>query len=152
MKYCFFALIFLITSCDINQSNKIIYCYNGVTITRLDQDRTSYFYYGDYSDSNLDKASPIVKASYERGTDVMNAYLVFEKNKIVKFIKMHDKFEELKKDSLFYIFEFSENIAFIQWEDSAKLKPDNIIRLDDAPNIEMEFNKKFKSKVIATYY
>jgi hypothetical protein len=65
---------------------------------------------------------------------------------------MHDKFEELKKDSLFYMYEFPENIAFIQWEDSAKLKPDNVIRLDDAPNIEREFNKQLKSKVIATYF
>jgi len=152
MKYYFLAITFLITSCDSNQSNKIIYFYDGVTITRLDRGRVSYFYYGDYSNSTFDKVSPVLKASYERGTDVMNAYLVFEKNKKVRFIKMHDKFEELKKDSLFYMYEFLENIAFIQWEDSAKLKPDNVIRLDDAPNIERELNKQLKSKVIATYF
>lgn len=152
MKYYFIASILLIAACDNKQSNKIVYSYDGVTITRLDRDRVSYFYYGDYSKSNLDTISPYLKASYERGTDVMSAFLVFEKNKKVRFIKMHDKFEELKKDSLFYMYEFSENIAFIHWEDSAKMKPDNIIRIDDATNVEKEFNKNFKSKVTAIYY
>ncbi len=152
MKYCVFLLILLIVSCDNEQSKKIIYSYGGVSITRIDGERVSYFYYGDYSKQNVDSSSHFIKALYKRGTDVMNAYLVFEKGNKVRFIKMQDCFEEFKKDSLFYIYEFSENISFIHWENEVKKNPDNIIRIDDAVKIEKKFNENFKSKVKATYY
>lgn len=152
MKYLLIAFIALVTSCDVKQADKVVYSYNGISVTRIDSDRVSYFYYGDYSNKKIDTALPYVKAIYGRGTDVMNAYLVFEADKKVRFIKMQDRFETLRNDSLIYAFDFPENIEFIHWEDSVRLKPDNVIRIDDVQTVEKEFNKKLKSKVDAKYY
>ena len=146
IKY-FVAVITLCYSCNTENTTKTIYSYQGVSITRIDENREAYFYYGDFSRKKPDTTIPYVKASYPLGSDIMEAYLVFKANKKVTLVAMTSNFVQKKTDSLFSIFTFKENVDFVNWDDSVKKKFDNLIRISESPKLEDRLHKQFGSKV-----
>ncbi|MEK6482618.1 hypothetical protein WJR50_34140 [Catalinimonas sp. 4WD22] len=141
-------IVTLSVSCS--EKKFIYYEFDGVTITRIDEEAESYFYYGRCDDIQHcpDK---FIWAEYHGLDGVMGGYLVFQKNRQVKFIRMYDHFEEIGGNSPLYLFQFSENIRFINWQDSIKGNYNNIIRIADVLNLEKTLNNRNNSRVKATY-
>ena len=121
------AIVALCYSCNTGEAIKTVYSYEGVSVTRVDENRESYFYYGDFTGKKPDTTVPHVKASYPLGSDIMEGYLVFKANKKVTLVAMTSNFVQKKPDSLFSIFTFKENVDLINWSDSMKKKFDHLI-------------------------
>ena len=147
MKYLT-SIFFFLCSCKDDNLTKTIYTFNNCQVTRLDENRTSYFYYGNFKGDKPDTTIPHIKSKYHLGSNFMDGYLVFKEKAKVVLVKVSSNFNEQKKDSLFSIFEFKENPDFIHWQDSVRTNCNNIIRISDDYNLEENFNKKSKSKVI----
>jgi hypothetical protein len=146
IKY-FVAGMAFFYSCNTGNTIKTVYSYQGVSITRIDENRESYFYYGDFIGKKPDTTVPHVKASFPLGSDIMEGYLVFKADKRVTLVAMTSNFIQKESDSLFSIFTFKENVDFINWDDSVKKKFDNLIRISENPTLEKRLHKQFGSKV-----
>lgn len=146
IKY-FVLLIGLFYSCNTGSTTKTVYTFDDVRITRVDERRESYFYYGDFHEKKPDTAVPHIKASFPLGSDIMEGYLVFKADKRVILVAMTSNFIQKKSDSLFSIFTFKENVDFINWSDSVKKNFSNIIRISENPKLEDRLHKQFLSKV-----
>lgn len=131
----------------------IKYKYSGVTITRIDKNAATYFYYGDY-DRNYTKYN--IKVEYSGFNNGIDAYLIFQPDKTVEIIHVMGKFKaesEYAKNSI----QFKEvnNIQFLDWKDSLEGNLNNVIHivdgLTDNYNTEKLLNMRNNSKVIASY-
>jgi hypothetical protein len=139
---------FIFKSCVQANGSKTIYSYGGVSITRTDIDRVSYFYYGDFSDKKTDTASSNIRAEYKLGSNIMNGYLVFKPDGKVILVTASGNFFQKHSDSLFTTFSFVNNVDFIHWKDSIALHCDNWIRISHVIKYEDKIYKDFGSAVL----
>ena len=121
-----------------------------MTITRVDKDDRTYFYYGDYRKSHS-LPKEYILATYPGFNHVMSAVLTFQKNRQVTFINMGDGLEKIGKTDSMAILSYSDPSDFNKWWDKIQLHYDNIVQVDDALQHEKELNKYNNSKVIAIY-
>jgi hypothetical protein len=142
-------MFFILISCS-EKERFIHYSYNGVTITRIDNGNHISFYYGNFTDSDsLPKQS--IAASYHGFDGIMDGYLVFNENKIVKIVPVADRFETVIPSDSLKLEEFDSNIKFVEWEDKFKGNYQNIYRLSNLEQLEIQNNKKNNSAVKAVY-
>lgn len=127
-----------------------IYNYNEVTLTRIDKDAETFFFYGDFSDErNL--PNNYIKATYRGFNHIMSSYIIFNNDKTLTFVDMGDGLETYGNPKYMSIFEHKENIDFINWENKFISKYDSIVRIDNVLEIERRLNKNNKSKILVNY-
>lgn len=126
----------------------IHYQYNGVTITRLDKDAVSYFYYG-FSTKESDLPEDYIEASYHGFDGVMDGYLIFSQDKKVILVPA-TYFKEKGIAASFSLKQY-DNPNFIKWRDSIHGNYGNIIQVSNIIKLEKEYNIKNYSKVKALY-
>jgi hypothetical protein len=145
----FSLLLIALNSCS--RDRLTIYQYNESTITRIDKDAETYFYYGNYR--NIDSLpKEYIIARYSGFNYAMASYLIFKKDKTVTFVNLGDGLEKVGNSKSINIFKHRDNIHFINWAETFESKYDSIIRIDDVLKMEREINKTNKSKVSATYF
>ncbi len=151
IKFLYPSLLLLMMSCSSEDDLKIIhYEYHGVVITRVNDYPKDFFYYGRFNDlDNLPKEYILSQFSGIDG--LMDAYLIFRKDKTVEVRKIADDFTKIGTTSNLYLNENIENIDFIHWSDSTRNNLDNIVRVSDVIESEREINKAGNSKVRVYY-
>lgn len=144
------CVCFFLSSC---QSGKLTYYrFKGVTITRLDDDSESDFYYGYYNRATVAKANSFVKAEYSGVDNCMDLFLIFHKNKSVELI--HYGGEYLTQSG-----EGNPNFYFGDYENHALdsvlkiyLSSDlGCVRVSDVKDVENRFRKEYHFKVDRIY-
>jgi len=151
MKSCFWIIVMLFALSSCSNDEPIYYEYNGVTVTRIDGDGESYFYYGKCGDNKIKCPDDYIKAEYFGFDGVMHAYLVFQKNKKVKLIRVADHFEKVGNDSSLFLFDYRAGYKLGSMLDSIKGNYDNVAKVYYSTSSEMEVNTENNSNVVATY-
>jgi hypothetical protein len=147
-KYIIIILFFLTLSCS-ERENIIYYTYNNTTVTRIDKGNEIYFYYGRLENIKL-LPKPYIRATYSGFDDYIDAYLIFDKNKNVKIIRLNGLFDEINiEDNILKLEKFEHNIDLINWTENINYK--NVCRLSNTVEIEIKRNKKNNSEVNAYY-
>lgn len=146
----YITILFLIGFISCARDRLIIYKFNDVSVTRIDKDSETFFYYGDFSDrKNLPEN--YIRATYSGFNYVMSSYMIFKKDKTVTFVDMGDGMEKTGNANFMNIFDFQNNLDFIHWQESFKSKFDSIVRIHDVIDIEQKINIENNSKVIGDY-
>lgn len=141
-------LVFLFCSCK--RYNAVIhYTYNGITITRFDQDAASYFYYGSFSEGS-DLPESYIEATYHGFDGSMSGYLVFQKDKSVILVST-TYFKQKGKSSGLFLKRYDNNPIYIKWINSIQHKYGNIVEIADVTKLEKQQNLKNNSKVKTLY-
>jgi hypothetical protein len=152
------SILFMLCSCN-SVRQKILYNYNGVSITRIDMDGDeTFFYYGDQTkEKNL--REPDMKIFWGQRDGGFEAFFIFNADKSVEVVRSLGWFEVVKKSPDFYLtVKFDESrkdydyISASKWFDGIKGKYNNILYVSSPPTkIEIERNAENKSKVIVKY-
>jgi hypothetical protein len=142
-------ILFALSSCS--NDEPIYYEYNGVTVTRIDGDGESYFYYGKCGNNNITCPDEYIKAEYYGFDGVMEAYLVFQEDKRVKLIRVADHFEKKGNDSSLFLFDYRAGYKLSIMLDSIKGNYDNVAKVFYAISTEKRVNTENNSNVVATY-
>ena len=144
-----FLLLFYISLYSCERFDSIIhYQYNGVTITRLDKDAVSYFYYGNFSKES-DLPEEYIEASYRGFDGIMEGYLVFLNDKKVAIVPT-TYFEQKAPTADLFLKEY-ENPDYINWVDSISGRYKNIVAISHVIKLEKQRNQKNHSKVLVSY-
>ncbi|WP_253403925.1 hypothetical protein [Pontibacter sp. HSC-36F09] len=138
-----------LSSCE--KREFIYYEYDGTVITRVNRDAESYFYYGRYNENSSALPDEYIRAEYAGFDGIMNAYLVFEKGRKVRFVEMYDYFEQIGNSPGLYLFEYKENADFIKWHDSIAGDYDNSVFIYNVTDTERLVNQRNNSKVAVEY-
>lgn len=146
-KIKLFLLLLVFCSCE-RFDSIIHYRYNGVTITRLDKDAVSYFYYGNFSKES-DLPEEYIEASYRGFDGVMEGYLVFLNDKKVAVVPT-TYFEQKAHTANLFLKEY-ENPDYINWVDSISGRYKNIVAISHVIKLEKQRNQKNYSKVLVSY-
>lgn len=136
----------------VSKDSIIYYNYDGVTITRIDRDGETYFYYGGCNNQQVDCKKPIVKAKYSGLNSGLDGLLNFKPNGFVEVISLGGGYftkEEGMNDKL--LINHSENSTKISNTLDSLKKSGSVIHFNNNIELEKELNRKSKSKVNATY-
>lgn len=147
-RLCICSLTLLLTSCE--RDRLTVYTHNGVSLTRIDKDAETYFYYGDFR-KDTELPNDYIKATYSGFSYVMQSYVIFNNDKTLTFVDMGDGMEKSGKSKYLNLAEYMENVKFIKWQQSFKNKFDSVLRIDDVLKIEKKINSENHSKVHAFY-
>lgn len=140
--------VLVLTSCE--RDRFTLYSHNGVSLTRIDKDAETYFYYGDLRDKS-ELPNEYIKATYSGSNYVMSSYVIFNNDKTITFVDMGDGIEKQGSSQYLNMFEHKNNVDFINWQKTFEGKFDSVLRIDDVLKVEQKINKENNSKVKATY-
>jgi hypothetical protein len=143
---CFLGLF--LTSCE--RDRLTVYSYNGVSLTRIDRDSETYFYYGDFRNETK-LPNDYIKATYLGLNYVMQSYVIFNNDKTLTFVDMGDGVQKNGQSKFLNLAEYIENAKFIKWKKTFEYKFDSVLRIDDVLKIEKQINLENHSKVNAVY-
>ena len=146
-KYLLLLCLSVLLSCS-PDTKVSYYSYNGVTVTRIDEDTDIRFYYGKIEDFRHPPDS-FLRATYRGRDGFMEAYLIFEKEKgskirTVGIFKRHDSHLIVLKDIT--------NTDIIKWKKRIALNHENVLLVDSYIPAEQKYNSVNRSKVKASYY
>ena len=149
LKYICLILAVVFSGCS-DERKFIHYNYRGVTVTRINDYGTDYFYYGRFErGSKLPDHYILSKFSGLDG--MMSAFLIFKKDKTVEIIPVADDFSQSGDNHFMRLDDEIENIDFIHWRDSTMHNLDSIIEVSDVVKSEITRNKAGQTKVRARY-
>jgi len=148
-KFLIVALFLTLISCE-EKERFIHYTYKGVTLTRVDKGNKIALYYGDFYDVNL-LPKKCIAITYNGFDGLVEGYLVFKKNKIVKVIHINGRFNTIINSDSLKMEEFDRNIDFIKWDDGIKGNFENVYFLSDLQKREVKINRENNSAVKAVY-
>jgi len=163
--FLFICIFFISCNEDI-----IYYEYEDVTITRINKDNRTYFYYGKCDNSKLPCRKSYIRVEWKGFNSGISAYLKINKTEDSQISNSMGYFEEInnddnlrikilhKKHSSDHINEpeiaklYGKHYVF-SWVDSIAhgFYYDNVIYLSDIISHEKEKNLKLKTKVKAIY-
>lgn len=138
-------LMFLI-SCTEKQEI-IQYSYKDITITRLNIENTTHFYYGKF-DKKEEFPNEYIKVSSFDG--YIQGFLIFRESGLVEIIKTEGKFEKIGEEKYLKVTIFDHNIDYINWNDKIKDNYNNIVEILNIEKIEIKRNQEHNSNVIRT--
>ncbi len=139
----------LLWSCS---SPPIYYTYGDVTITRVEKGTTNYFYYGKHPEGKYPDS--FIQSTYSGFNSGMGVYITFLPNKKVRFDYEISLVEEIGNDTNIYVNNnLSDRLPFY---DDRTLPLNNTVFTTDILRSEglkgeINYNKKWGSKVTATY-
>lgn len=158
-RFLFFILIlFVLFSCN-SPVKKVLYQFNGVSITRVDVDNSeSFFYYGDQTKEEI-KVQPNMKIFWGQRDGGFVAYFIFHHDKSVEVTTELGLFSVIRNDPKFYLsirFDPSDKDFNIdsgdKWYDGIQGNYNNIIYVCSwETEQEKARNEDNKSKVVAKY-
>ena len=141
----------LISSCT-NNRTYIYYKYNGTTITRVDFDGATNFYYGYCNNETSTECSetPCIRAEYYGLTNGMELYLVFKNDSTIELVNFGT--DNLKKsgDCAINIGAYTNDELFKKIEHYKKAGL-GIMRISSAINLEKSFLENKNSKISVEY-
>lgn len=140
------AVIFF---CSCNENRVIIYEFNNVFVTRIDEGTESRFYYGKY-ENGKNLPSSFVKSTFSGFNSGMDAYLIFKPNN-VKIYHSMGYFENIGNTDSIKEIDNTEASTFYYNEDKVSGKYDSVCRVSDILSREKELNLTNNSKVKAIY-
>lgn len=105
------SLCSLILLCSCNTNRIIYYNYKGITITRINNDAESRFYYGSYSRSEAENINSYIDVSYNGFNNGMDLYIFFHKDSSVEIIPygIGDVIQKWNRNNLFYISDYDNH-------------------------------------------
>jgi hypothetical protein len=142
-----FCIIFL-SSC--NENKVIIYEFNNVFVTRIDEGTESRFYYGKY-ENGKNLPAFFVKSTFSGFNSGMDAYLIFKPNKVEIYYTMDYFMNVGRADSIKVINNPKASTFNYSFEDKINGKYDSVCRVSNILSREKELNLNNNSKVKATY-
>lgn len=116
-------LLMVLASCK--KDRVTYYSYNGVTVTRIDKERESYFYYGYCDGEKIKCPSSYIFSKYHRGTDIMMGYIVFKSTDTVVIVNS-ENIHQVGNNDYFKLFEFDNIKQILRWQDSTEGNYNNI--------------------------
>lgn len=139
--------VLLLYSCDLKEDKKIkiVYSYNNLDITRIDEGNEIFLYLNDIKKNNY------VLSTIKGRDGLLQAYIRFNTNATVDIIRKDGFIEDKnEKDSLNVLdLHFSK---FRKFEKSIEGKYNNVYFISDYLDLEKRMNKKNESNVLATGY
>jgi hypothetical protein len=146
----YFVVIFYLFFCSCNKKRIIYYEYNGVCVTRIDDESESAFYYGKFQDeSNL--PTSYVKSTFAGLNGGMDAYLIFKPNYVEVYYSMN-YFENIGSNmNIKVINNPTSNTFNYNFDDKVRGKYDNVCRVSDILVREQELNANNNSQVKVKY-
>jgi hypothetical protein len=150
IKHIIGVFIFFFCSCNTNEKRIILYEFNGVYVTRIDDNTDSFFYFGKFNDgSNLPKS--YVKSTFNGINSGMDAFLIFNPNNVEIYYTM-EYFENIgKSKSIKVINKPKTNTFNYNFDEKVKGKYNNVCRVSDILTREQELNLNNHSKVKVIY-
>ena len=142
-------LVLFCASCA--KEEAIYYHYDGITITRIDKNAESYFYYDSCNNESIPCPNSFIRAEYSGFDGSMGGYLVFHPDKKVEILRMYGSFKEVGDTSLLYTNQYNDNYQLNEWIDSIRGNYDNRAWLSDVIEEEKDSNSNNKSRVITIY-
>ncbi|MEI8203742.1 MAG: hypothetical protein WCH34_12050 [Bacteroidota bacterium] len=141
-----FLLMILLLSC--NDKKWIYYSYKGVTVTRIDEPKITYLYFGRF-DSKSKLPNCYVKIEYLNRGDFFIYYLTFQKEKII----LHNDEGIYKSNFAFNMQIMADDVVeFVNFKDTIEKNGySNTIYIEDYLPNEIKRNNKFHSQVKAEY-
>jgi len=147
-----FFLILTVVGCLNGEKKIVLYKFKGITLSRCDADKKSYFFYG-----NCDNETKIINEALVtidwKFDDFLNAFLIFHEDGTVEILRNGvGKFSAVKRGGkiFFKTYESPEHSRITE-----KYFPpnhfNNLCRLSDNFEFEAKTNKEFKSNVLADY-
>ena len=141
---------YFLTSCS---HEKIAhYNYNSVTITRVDKEAESNFYYGDVKPTEVKNITKCIHVEFHGLNNGMDLFMVFKPNKTVEFINygLGNIAEMGGKNKNIFIAEYDNGIL-----DSVlnKYKTENFgfIRMSDSKEVEYQWANENHCNVSVNY-
>lgn len=145
-------VLYIITAilfCSCNKNKGIIYEYNNIFVTRIDEGTESRFYYGKY-ENGKNLPSSFVKSIFSGLNSGMDAYLIFKPNNVRIYHSM-GYFENVGNTDIIKEIDNAEASTFYYNEDKIRGKYDSVCRVSDILSREKELNLKNNSKVKVIY-
>jgi hypothetical protein len=148
MRFFIITIFFLVlASCKVKNSSIIYYIYKSVTITRVNQDANTKFYYGSFTKEQVDSINSFINIEYKGINNGMDTWIIFKDNGDVEIIDYGLGWITevgMKKNNFYHSHYSNENIDSTL--DRYKALKYGMIRISDAIDIEKRNNPQTKVK------
>ena len=131
-----------------NHAKRVYYQYKGITITRIDKDAESDFYFGHIADEEKPPES-YLKVTYPGIDGSMDGYLIFQKDS-VSVISLTGYYNYSGAETPLKPNSRMDNGKFSRWEEEIEGKYANVCRISNDFDEQKKMNEENKSDVVIT--